>query len=181
MRMTAVALASMITLTTTACSSDDEDGLPTTTASQPGVTTPATTAVPARPDIVGTALTAGVFTALAGLVLDAGLLETLRSPGPFTVFAPTDGAFAKVPTETLRAVQADKELLTSVLTYHVVPGALALADLTPGQLMTVAGVPLEVTREGDQVFVNGFPVAAGDVTASNGVIHVMGDVLVPPS
>ena len=68
-----------------------------------------------------------------------------------------------------------------MLTYHVVPGELKLADLQPGELQTVAGVPLQITREGDQVFVNGFPIAAGDVQASNGVIHVMGDVLVPPS
>jgi uncharacterized surface protein with fasciclin (FAS1) repeats len=121
-----------------------------------------------------------VFTELAGLVVDAGLAETLRGKGPFTVFAPTDAAFAKLPPDALHAVQADPKLLSTVLTYHVVPGALKLADLKPGKLTTVAGIDLDVTRDGDKVSINGHEIAAGDVAASNGVIHVMGDVLLPP-
>jgi uncharacterized surface protein with fasciclin (FAS1) repeats len=77
-------------------------------------------------------------------------------------------------------VQDDPKLLTTVLTYHVVPGALRLADLKPGKLTTVAGLDLEVTREGDKVLINGNEIAAGDVEASNGIVHVMGDVLLPP-
>lgn len=143
---------------------------------------PTTTEAPATQyDIVGTALAGTVFTELAGLVVDAGLVDTLRSDGPFTVFAPTDAAFAKIPTATLHQVQDDPELLATVLTYHVVPGKLTLADLQPGKLTTVAGVDLDVTRKGDQVFINGFEIATGNVMATNGVIHVMDDVLLPPS
>ena len=164
-----------------ACSSDQSDAVATTTI--PSVAAPTTTiaAAPQLTDIVGTALTAGVFTELAGLVVDAGLVETLRGTGPFTVFAPTNAAFQKLPVDTLHSVQDDNKLLTTVLTYHVVPGALKLADLKPGKLTTVAGIDLTVTRDGDTVSINGVPIAAGDVMASNGVIHVIGDVLLPPS
>ncbi len=163
-----------------ACTSDPGDAAVTpTTATTPAPTT-TTTAAPQLFDIVGTALTAGPFTELAGLVVDAGLVDTLRSAGPFTVFAPTDAAFKKLPVETLHAVQDDPKLLATILTYHVVAGALKLADLTPGKLTTVAGVDLEVTRDGDQVLINGSPIVAGDVVATNGVVHVMDDVLLPP-
>ncbi len=162
------------------CSDDNpDDAAPAT--SQPAVDT--TTTMPSEVrDIVATALSNGsTFSQLAGMLLDAGLVDTLRGPGPFTVFAPTNAAFDKLPLTTLHAVQADPTLLATVLTYHVVPGHLMLADLEPGQLATVAGPPLTITRQGDQVLVNGFPIAAGDVPASNGVIHVMSDVLVPAS
>jgi uncharacterized surface protein with fasciclin (FAS1) repeats len=163
-----------------ACSSDPNDAAATTTASTVAAPTTTTTAAPQLFDIVGTALTAGSFTELAGLVVDAGLVDTLRSAGPFTVFAPTNAAFAKLPLETLHAVQDDPKLLATILTYHVVPGALKLADLKPGKLTTVAGIDLVVTRDGDRVLINGSPIVAGDVVATNGVVHVMGDVLLPP-
>ena len=175
-------------LLTAACSSDESDAPPTTTiaassgdAAAAAETTVATTAAPALYDLVATALHNHVFTSLAGYVVDAGLVSALREPGPFTVFAPTDEAFAAVPDDTLAAVKADKALLTTVLTYHVVPGKIALADLQPGPLETLAGIDLEVTRDGDTVFINGIEVAAGDVEATNGVIHVMTGVLVPPT
>ena len=152
----------------------------TTTIAAVAAPTTTTTAPPQLLDVVGTALSAGVFTELAGLVVDAGLVDTLRGDGPFTVFAPTDDAFAKLPLDALHSVQDDPKLLTTVLTYHVVPGALRLADLEPGKLTTVAGLDLEVTREGDKVLINGNEIAAGDVEASNGIVHVMGDVLLPP-
>jgi uncharacterized surface protein with fasciclin (FAS1) repeats len=164
-----------------ACSSDPNDAAVTTTPPTVAAPTTTTTAAAQRFDIVGTALTAGAFTELAGLVVDAGLVDTLRGPGPFTVFAPTNAAFDKLPLETLHAVQDDPKLLATILTYHVVPGALKLADLKPGKLTTVAGIDLVVTRQGDSVFINGSPIAAGDVVATNGVVHVMGDVLLPPS
>jgi uncharacterized surface protein with fasciclin (FAS1) repeats len=164
-----------------ACSSDPSDGAVTTTPPTVAAPTTTTTAAAQRFDIVGTALTAGAFTELAGLVVDAGLVDTLRGPGPFTVFAPTNAAFDKLPLETLHAVQDDPKLLATILTYHVVPGALKLADLKPGKLTTVAGIDLVVTRQGDKVLINGSPIAAGDVVATNGVVHVMGDVLLPPS
>ena len=171
-----------LTLGGAACSSDPTDSAPTTTVlavAAPPTTT--STAAPQRYDIVGTALTAGPFTELAGLVVDAGLAETLRGKGPFTVFAPTNEAFKKLPVATLHAVQDDPKLLASVLTYHVVAGALKLADLKPGKLTTVSGADLTVTRQGDKVLINGTEIVAGDVVASNGIVHVIGDVLLPPS
>lgn len=164
----------------TACSSDLSDAVVETTL--PAVDAPTTTAIapPQAFDIVGTALTAGPFTELAGLAVDAGLVDVLRGAGPFTVFAPTDAAFQKLPIDALHSVQADPKLLATVLSYHVVPGALKMADLKPGKLATVAGIDLTVTREGDKVFINGFPIATTDVVATNGIIHVMGDVLLPP-
>jgi len=163
-----------------ACSSDPNDAA-TTTTQTPVTTAPATTEAPPQTfDIVGTALMGGSFTQLAGLVVDAGLVDTLRGAGPFTVFAPTNEAFQKLPLDALHAVQDDPELLATVLTYHVVPGALKLADLQPGKLTTVSGLDLDVTRDGDKVFVNGYEVT-GDVVATNGVVHVLGDVLLPPS
>jgi uncharacterized surface protein with fasciclin (FAS1) repeats len=169
-----------VSFASTACSDDPSDATVETTL--PAVAAPTTTTIapPQLFDIVGTALTAGPFTELAGLVVDAGLVDTLRGPGPFTVFAPTNAAFDKLPVDALHSVQDDPKLLATVLTYHVVPGALTLADLQPGPLTTVAGIDLTVTREGDKVLINGFEVASGDVAASNGIIHVMGDVLLPP-
>lgn len=182
----ALALTALISLA--ACSSDTNDPIPTTgPPTTAGTTVAPTTTAPPPVDIVATALTANsLFTELAGLVADAGLIETLRTPGPFTVFAPVDAAFAKIPVDTLHSVQADTKLLTTVLTYHVVAGAYTVADLlkiadTTGTLDTVAGIPLTITREGDQPLVNGFAIAVADIKASNGVIHAMGDVLLPPS
>ena len=173
-------MALALAVGTTACSSDSSDAAVATTIPTVAEPTTTTAAPPQLVDIVGTALSAGVFTELAGLVVDAGLVDTLRDTGPFTVFAPTNAAFDKLPVDTLHAVQGDTKLLTTVLAYHVVPGALKLADLQPGKLTTVAGTDLTVTREGDKVFINGFEISSGDVEASNGIIHVMDDVLLPP-
>jgi uncharacterized surface protein with fasciclin (FAS1) repeats len=172
-----------VSLTVAACADDLSDAPPTTTV-PPVTQAPTTTEVVLEPlvvDIVATALKTGLHSQLAGMVVDAGLVDTLRSPGPFTVFAPTDGAFDKIPVDALHDVQDDPDLLATVLTYHVVPGALKVADLQPGTLTTVAGIDLEITRKGDQVLVNGFPIAVADVEATNGIVHVMGDVLLPPS
>jgi uncharacterized surface protein with fasciclin (FAS1) repeats len=170
----------MFAVGASACASDASDAAPTT--EDPALVAPTTTTIaPVKLlDVVGTALTAGPFTELAGLVVDAGLVDTLRGTGPFTVFAPTNDAFAKLPVDTLHAVQNDPKLLTTVLTYHVVPGALKLADLKPGKLTTVSGLDLTVTRDGDKVLINGVEIVGGDVVASNGIIHVVGDVLLPP-
>jgi uncharacterized surface protein with fasciclin (FAS1) repeats len=173
-------VAAVLTVGGAACTSDPSDAVAVTTVPTVAAPTTTTTAAPQLFDIVGTALTAGAFTELAGLVVDAGLVETLRGTGPFTVFAPTNAAFQKLPVDTLHAVEDDSKLLTTVLAYHVVPGALKLADLEPGPLTTVAGVDLTVTREGDNVLINGFKISSGDVEASNGIIHVMDDVLLPP-
>ncbi len=168
----------MFALVGVSCSDDPADVAPPTTTPESTVA-PTTTLMPDTEfDIVGTALQATFFTKLAAYVVNAGLVDTLRG-GPFTVFAPTDEAFSKIPPDILHAVE-DNDLLATVLTYHVVAGEVALADLKDGELQTVAGIPLTISHVGDQVYVNGNAVAVGDVAATNGVIHVMGDVLVPP-
>lgn len=173
-----------------ACSEDPTATPETTTAPAETTTVPeggTETTVDTRPyvspivDVIGEALTAHVFTALAGYLVETDLVQPLRGEGPFTVFAPPDEAFDAIPLDTLRSVRADKELLTTVLTFHVVPGRYSAADLEPGTYPTLAGIDLEVTKEGDTLFVNGVEVIAADVEASNGVIHVVGGVLLPPT
>jgi uncharacterized surface protein with fasciclin (FAS1) repeats len=139
-------------------------------------------AAQAQPDIVDTAVAAGQFNTLAQALQAAGLVDTLKGPGPFTVFAPTDAAFAKVPPATLAALLADPAALTRVLTYHVVPGRLAAAQvaLMPS-IRTVEGDNLTVTVSGSTVRVNDATVVQADVEASNGVIHVIDTVLLPPA
>jgi uncharacterized surface protein with fasciclin (FAS1) repeats len=177
-----VALAAAMSIAGAACADDVADAPPpSTTAPTAETSAPTTTLMPEKEyDIVGTALHGPVFSQLAGMVVDAGLVEALRG-GPFTVFAPTNDAFDKLPLDVLHSVQDDNDLLATVLTYHVVDGEILAADLEEGELQTLAGIPLTITREGDTVLVNGNPVVASDVQATNGVIHVMGDVLVPPS
>ena len=138
----------------------------------------------AQKDIVDTAVEAGSFTTLVSAVQAAGLEETLRGEGPYTVFAPSDDAFAAVPKETLDALLADPEgALTDVLTYHVVPGKVMSTDLSDGmQAETVNGQTLDITIEDDgTVMVNGAKVVTADIETANGVIHVIDTVLVPPS
>ena len=180
LRLTVLATIATFAFGATACSGDLNDAAATTEVSTIAPATTTTAAPVQLLDVVGTALSAGSFTELAGLVVDAGLVDTLRGAGPFTVFAPTNAAFQKLPVATLHAVQDDPKLLATVLTYHVVPGALKLADLKPGKLTTVSGIDLDVTRQGDKVLINGVEIAAGDIVASNGIVHVVGDVLLPP-
>jgi uncharacterized surface protein with fasciclin (FAS1) repeats len=133
-------------------------------------------------DIVDTAVAAGNFTTLAQLLTDAGLVETLKGEGPFTVFAPTDEAFAAVPAETMAALGADPALLASVLTYHVVPGKVMAADVVNLESAdTVQGEPISITVDGESVMVNNAQVTATDIEATNGVIHVIDAVILPPS
>ncbi len=133
-------------------------------------------------DIVDTAVAAGQFTTLAAALTEAGLVDALRGPGPFTVFAPTDDAFAALPQETLDAVLADPEgLLTQILLYHVVAGKLMAADLVDGQeIVTLQGAPLTISLSDEGAMVNDANIIATDIEASNGVIHVIDAVLVPP-
>ncbi|MCS7309340.1 MAG: fasciclin domain-containing protein [Armatimonadetes bacterium] len=132
------------------------------------------------PTIVDIAVNAGNFKTLVQAVQAAGLVETLSGPGPFTVFAPTDEAFAKIPAETLQAVLADKEKLTSILTYHVVPGKLMAADVVNStQLQTVQGQSITVRAEGGSVMVDNANVIQTDIEADNGVIHVIDTVIMP--
>ncbi len=129
-------------------------------------------------DIVDTAVAAGNFKTLAAAVTAAGLIDTLKSAGPFTVFAPTDEAFAKVPKATLDSLLADKAALTKILTYHVVAGKVMAADVKAGHVKTVQGSDLAMATEGG-VTVNGAKVVAADVATSNGVIHAIDTVLMP--
>ena len=129
-------------------------------------------------DIVDTAVKAGNFKTLVAAVQAAGLVDTLKGPGPFTVFAPTDEAFAKIPKATLDGLLADKAALTKVLTYHVVPGKLMAADVKAGKVKTVQGADLTVTTMGG-VQVNGANVVKADIVADNGVIHVIDTVVMP--
>lgn len=130
-------------------------------------------------DIVDTAIAAGSFNTLVTAVQAAGLVETLKGPGPFTVFAPTDAAFAKIPQETLNGLLNDRAALTSVLTYHVVPGRVMAADVRAGQVPTVQGSSITVTTSGGNVQVNGANVVQTDIVTSNGVIHVIDAVIMP--
>jgi len=130
-------------------------------------------------DIVDTAVDAGRFKTLATALQAAGLVDTLKGPGPFTVFAPTDEAFAKIPKAQLDALLADKAKLTAVLTYHVVPGTVMSKDVKPGKVKTVQGGELTVTTSGGGVAVDGAKVSAADIIASNGVIHVIDSVVLP--
>ena len=131
-------------------------------------------------DIVDVAIKAGSFKTLVTAVQAAGLVDTLKGPGPFTVFAPTDEAFAKVPKATLDALLKDKAALTKVLTYHVVPGKVMAADVKAGKVKTVNGQELTVKTDGG-VMVDSAKVTATDVAASNGVIHVIDTVMLPKS
>jgi uncharacterized surface protein with fasciclin (FAS1) repeats len=137
----------------------------------------ATLAVQAK-DIVDTAVAAGNFKTLATALQAAGLVETLKGKGPFTVFAPTDEAFAKVPKEQLDALLKDKAALTKVLTYHVVPGKVMAKDVKAGKVKTVQGGELTVATAGG-VMVDGAKVTATDIVADNGVIHVIDSVVIP--
>ncbi|GGH62481.1 fasciclin domain-containing protein [Frigidibacter albus] len=133
-------------------------------------------------DIVDTAIAAGDFTTLVAAVQAAGLVETLKGEGPFTVFAPTDAAFAALPAGTVEDLlkPENKEQLAAVLTYHVVPGKVMSTDLTNGMTAaTVQGADVTIMTEGG-VKVNAANVTTADIEASNGVIHVIDAVILPP-
>jgi uncharacterized surface protein with fasciclin (FAS1) repeats len=129
-------------------------------------------------DIVDTAVAAGNFKTLAVALEKAGLIDTLKGKGPFTVFAPTDAAFAEVPKKDLDALLADKSKLASVLTYHVVPGTVMAKDVKAGKVKTVQGSDLTLSTS-DGVKVDGANVVKTDIVADNGVIHVIDRVVLP--
>ena len=117
---------------------------------------------------------------LNGLIVKAGLVDTLKGAGPFTVFAPNNDAFTKVPAKTMAALGADPALLKSVLSYHVVPGKTMAADVKNGNTKTVQGANLALSKAGSFVTVEDAVVQMADITASNGVVHVIDAVLIPP-
>lgn len=130
-------------------------------------------------DIVDTAVSAGQFNTLATALQAAGLIDTLKGKGPFTVFAPTDAAFAKIPKADLDALLKDKEKLTAVLTYHVVAGKVMAKDVKPGAVTTVQGDTFMVKVNGGKVMVDNATVVKTDIVADNGVIHVIDTVILP--
>ena len=132
----------------------------------------------AAKDIVDTAVSAGNFKTLVTALKAADLVKTLKGKGPYTVFAPTDEAFAKIPKADLDALLANKEKLTAVLTYHVVSGKIMAKDVKAGNVATVNGKTVKITTDGG-VAVNTSKVTATDIKASNGVIHVIDTVLMP--
>jgi uncharacterized surface protein with fasciclin (FAS1) repeats len=142
------------------------------------------TARAADKDIVDTAIEAGQFQTLAAALTAAGLVDTLKGPGPFTVFAPTDEAFAKLPAGTVETLlkPENKDKLTAILTYHVVPGKVMAADVVKlDEAKTANGAMVDVKVDGNTVMINDAKVAAADITASNGVIHVIDTVILPPN
>ena len=172
-----------------ACGDDDGDSEDAATTEAPAETTEAPEDTVAEPtmDIVETATAAGDFTTLVAAVEAAGLVETLQGEGPYTVFAPTDEAFAAALEDlglTAEELLADTETLTSILTYHVVEGEVPAADvvtLDGEEVPTVNGATVTIGVDGDTVTVNDATVVATDIFATNGVIHVIDSVLLPPA
>ena len=134
-----------------------------------------------KADIVDTAMATGYFKILAIALTKAGLIETLKGKGPFTLFAPSDEAFAKLPNETLDKLlePENKSQLTQVLTYHVVPSKLMKENVKAGEIMTVQGTTFSVTTKGGTKLNGSANVIASDIKASNGVIHVIDSVIMP--
>ena len=183
------ALVGVVAITLSACGDDANDeavAAPAATTAAPDDTM-ADDAMSDPGTIVDVAVANGDFTTLVAAVQAAGLVETLSGPGPFTVFAPTDEAFAAALDSlgiTAEELLADTETLSAILTYHVVAGAVPAADVVTldGQsVATVNGADVMITVDGDAVKVNDANVVAVDVMASNGIIHVIDSVLLPPA
>jgi uncharacterized surface protein with fasciclin (FAS1) repeats len=137
----------------------------------------------ASKDVVDTAVAAGQFKTLAAALNAAGLVETLKGDGPFTVFAPTDDAFAKLPAGTVENLlkPENKDELVAILTYHVVPGKVMAADVVKlDEAKTVNGKMVDIEVKSETVMVNDAKVTKADIIASNGVIHVIDTVVLPP-
>ena len=148
-----------------------------------GVALGSTFARASNQDIVDTAVGAGQFKTLAAALGAAGLVETLKGPGPFTVFAPTDAAFAKLPAGTVETLlkPENKAKLAAILTYHVVPGAVNAEQVTKlDEAKTVNGAMVKVSTGGGKVMINGATVVKADIATSNGIIHVIDTVILPP-
>ena len=175
-----IAALLVVGLLAAACGDSSSD---TTVAAVPAAEDqPVEQATDEMADIVDTAVGAGTFTTLVTAVEAAGLVDTLKGEGPFTVFAPTDEAFAALPEGTLDSLLADTTALAGVLTYHVVPGKVLAEDVVGlSSATSVQGSDIAIRVEGDSVFVNDAAVVATDIQASNGVIHVIDSVILPPA
>jgi uncharacterized surface protein with fasciclin (FAS1) repeats len=190
-KLAGVAAALMILPIAVACggqTADTSDDI----ATDPTTEVPAATEVPTATEstpategdtIVEVATANGSFNTLVSAIQAADLVETLSGEGPYTVFAPTDEAFAALPAGTLDKLllPENKEALTQVLTYHVVPGNIPASDIKTGAVATVEGGDVDISADAGEVTVNGAAVTQADVIASNGVIHVIDTVLLPPS
>ncbi len=166
----------LLSLVAAACGGASSDTPASNTAATPATSTQGSS------DIVDTAVAAGSFETLAAALKAAGLVDTLKGPGPFTVFAPTDEAFAKLPPGTLDSLllPANKSKLQGILTYHVVSGRVGSDKVVAlSAAKTVQGAELKITHSADGVMVNGAKVVKTDITCSNGVIHVIDSVLLP--
>jgi uncharacterized surface protein with fasciclin (FAS1) repeats len=184
-----VGVVSLGALLGAACSSDSDTSSGTTTTTRAESSTATTAAGTATADQTIVEIAAGnpEFSTLVTAVQAAGLADTLSGAGPYTVFAPTNEAFAKLPAATLQSLlePANKETLTKILTYHVVSGEVMAADVQPGPVTTVEGQPFTVEVDGSDVILvdgqgNRAKVTTTDIVASNGVIHVIDGVLLPP-
>ena len=172
----AIAAAALVV----ACGSDDNDAA---TTEAPSTEAPSTEAPAEGPgDIVAIASGDENFSTLVAAVTEAGLVETLQGEGPFTVFAPTNDAFAALPAGVVDKLllPENKDLLVQILTYHVVSGAVMAADVMAGDVASVEGSNIAVTTNDGGVQVNGAAVTTADIVASNGVIHVIDAVILPP-
>ncbi len=138
------------------------------------------TTAPEPVNIADTAARTPSLSTLNRLINEAGLAETLRGPGPYTVFAPSDDAFKAVPAKTMEELGKNKDLLKSVLAYHVVPGKVSSADVKNGNTKTVQGADVALAKAGGFVTIEDAMVVQPDVAAANGVVHVIDRVLVPP-
>jgi uncharacterized surface protein with fasciclin (FAS1) repeats len=136
---------------------------------------------PAPVSIAETAARTPQLSTLNRLIADAGLTDTLKGPGPFTVFAPSDDAFKALPAKTLAELGTDKARLKAVLTYHVLPGAVKAADVKNGAVKTVNGANVGLARSGTFVTFDEALVTQADVPATNGVVHVIDKVILPPA
>lgn len=190
MKRSAILLIPALAIAVAACStaaspspSAEVTPAPAQATPTPAEATPAPTEAAMAKDIVATATEAGSFTTLLTAATEAGLVETLQGDGPFTVFAPTDAAFAALPAGTLDKLLADPEALKKVLLYHVVSGTVS-ADQVVGLTSadSVEGSPIAITVKDGTVYLNdSAKVVTTDVMASNGVIHVIDAVILPPA
>jgi uncharacterized surface protein with fasciclin (FAS1) repeats len=168
-----------LALVVSACSSDDDGN--SSGGTTPDTTEQATETTSAE-TIVDVAAANPDFSTLVEAVEEAGLAETLSGDGPFTVFAPTNDAFAKIPADQLSAILADRDQLTAILTYHVLPTEVMAGDLQPEQsVATVQGENVDIRVTDGAATINGCNIVDTDIEASNGVIHVIDCVLTPPA
>ena len=138
-------------------------------------------ASPAPVSVADTIAANPKLSTLSSLVTKTGLTDTLKSTGPFTVFAPSNDAFAKVPAKTMEELGKDPARLKAVLTYHVVPGKVMAADVKNGNTRTVNGANIALSKAGEFVTVEDAMVQTADISATNGVVHVVDSVLIPPA